>query len=147
MGVERVREGAGLSFRLCQRHTGENKTGEGGVERAVGAACAAGDALWQGETEWYKNSSKRVKGMRAGEGRGSAPNLAVPRNAPVGEAGPGREAEGRAAGGGSGCSFIFFSREWQSGGDWRASEPAGDGDKVNTCLAVGRGGTGAGAVI
>lgn len=57
--------------------------------------------------------------------------------APVGEAEPGREAEERATGGGSGCSFIFFSRRWQSGGDWRASEPAGDGDKVNRGL-VGR---------
>lgn len=28
MGVERAREGAGLSFLLCQQHTGEkNKTG------------------------------------------------------------------------------------------------------------------------
>lgn len=27
MGVERARDGAGLSFCLCQQHTGENKTG------------------------------------------------------------------------------------------------------------------------
>lgn len=147
MGVERAREEAGLSFRLCQQHTGEkNKTGEGGKGRRGCVCSGCGDALWQGETEPCKNGSKRAKEMRAGEGKGPAPNLAVPRSARVGEAGPGREAEGRAAGGGSGCSFIFFSHQWRSGGDWRASEPAGDGDKVNTGLA-GRGGTGTGPAI
>lgn len=35
MGVERVRDGAGLSFCLCQQHTGENKK-TGGGERAAG---------------------------------------------------------------------------------------------------------------
>lgn len=36
----------------------------------------------------------------------------------------------RAAGGRSGC----FSHQWQSGGDWKVSETAGDLDKVNAGL-------------
>lgn len=63
MGAKRVMEGAGLSFCLCQQHIGEKSKSGAGVERAAGAACAAGDALWQGETEWCKDGWKKVKEM------------------------------------------------------------------------------------
>lgn len=89
---------------------------------------------------------KRLEKGKKNASWGSWRTSPKPCCAPVGGAGPGREAEGKAAGGGSGCSFIFFSRRWQSGGDRRVSEPAGDGDTVNMGL-VGSGGTGAGLAI